>query len=199
MSKLRFLSSGESHGRALTGIIEGIPSGLSITSDAIDSDLKRRQGGYGRGGRMKIESDSVQILSGVRKGKTTGSPISLLIENKDWENWQDVMSVETGRKERDTRMTVTSPRPGHADLAGAIKYGHKDIRNILERSSARETAMRTALGACAKQFLIQNGIGIGSHVIRIGSVEYKGSGDGVKEEDLVKIFQRAEKSPCQMC
>ena len=195
MSNLRYLSSGESHGRALTGIIEGIPSGLTINSDEIDRELKRRQGGHGRGGRMKIESDRVQILSGVRKGKTTGSPISLLIENKDWQNWQDVMSVEPGRKTGDAGKAVTSPRPGHADLAGAIKYDHKDIRNILERSSARETAMRTALGAVAKIFLSENGIETGSHVVRIGSVGYTRPGDGIKDKELLSIFKSAEKSP----
>jgi len=195
MSKLRYLSSGESHGRALTGIIEGIPSGLIINSDVIDRELKRRQGGHGRGGRMKIEADRVQILSGVRKGKTTGSPISLLIENKDWQNWQDVMSVEPGRKAGDAGRAVTSPRPGHADLAGAIKYDHKDIRNILERSSARETAMRTALGAVAKIFLSENGIETGSHVVRIGSVGYTRPGDGIKDKELLSIFKSAEKSP----
>ena len=195
MSNLRFLSSGESHGRALTGIIEGIPSGLIVNSDEIDRELKRRQGGHGRGGRMKIESDRVQILSGVRKGKTTGSPISLLIENKDWQNWQDVMSVGQGRKAGDAGSAVTSPRPGHADLAGAVKYDHKDIRNILERSSARETAMRTALGAVAKIFLSENGIKTGSHVVRIGNVEFMRPGDGIKDGDLLRIFKSAEKSP----
>ena len=192
MSNLKFLSSGESHGRALTGIIEGIPAGLAITSDDIDRELKRRQGGYGRGGRMKIESDRVQILSGVRKGKTLGSPVGILIENKDWKNWQDIMSVEPGRE---AGGAVTAPRPGHADLAGAIKYDNKDIRNILERSSARETAIRTALGAVAKKFLSENGIMTGSHVIRIGSVESGRSVGGVKDEDFLRIFKRAERSP----
>lgn len=193
MSNLRFLSSGESHGRALTGIIEGIPSGLSITPGDIDSELARRQGGYGRGGRMKIESDRVQILSGVRHGKTIGSPVGILVENRDWQNWQDVMSLEPGRGSKERR--VTAPRPGHADLAGAIKFGHGDIRNILERSSARETAIRTALGAIAKRFISEFDIQIGSHVVRIGSVVSAGAGGLIRGEDLLRVFRRAEKSP----
>jgi chorismate synthase len=197
MTNLRFLTSGESHGRALTGIIEGIPSGLSLSSEDIDRELLRRQGGYGRGGRMKIETDHAQIISGVRLGKTIGSPISILIENRDWENWREVMSPEP-RVSRSAVQDkkgepITRPRPGHADLAGALKYDHVDIRNILERSSARETAMRVALGAIAKKFLSEFGIKIGSHVIQIG--EHKAAVRGIDGEDLMKIFGKAERSP----
>ncbi|MBI5675339.1 MAG: chorismate synthase [Nitrospirae bacterium] len=194
MTKLRFLTSGESHGRALTGIIEGLPSGFSISSKDIDRELKRRQGGYGRGGRMKIESDHAEIISGVVMGKTIGSPIGILIENKDWQNWQNIMSVELpGLKSEipDTKFSVTRPRPGHADLAGALKYNLKDIRNILERSSARETAMRTALGAIAKSFLSEFNIMTGSFVVSIGSVASRKA----EGENLLTAFKGAEKSP----
>ncbi len=167
MAYLRFFTSGESHGRALTGILEGIPSGFPITSEDIDRELRRRQGGHGRGGRMKIESDHAEILSGVRWGHTLGSPISILIENKDWKNWQQGMSVDAAYD--GSLKPVTRPRPGHADLAGVLKYNHKDIRNILERSSARETAVRVALGAIAKEILSEFDIRIGSYVIRIGN------------------------------
>jgi len=168
MNVLRFLTAGESHGKALTGIIEKIPSGLALSSGDIDGELKRRQMGYGRGGRMKIEQDHVQILSGVRWGKTIGSPIALLIENRDWANWQEGMSPE-GIHEG-CIAPVTRPRPGHADLGGALKYHQKDIRNILERSSARETAMKVALGAIAKKFLSCFSVYIGSYVTQIGSI-----------------------------
>src|SRR4030066_601858 len=173
MAYLRFFTSGESHGRALTGILEGIPSGFSITSEYIDRELSRRQGGHGRGGRMKIESDHAEILSGVRWGKTLGSPISILIENKDWKNWQQGMSVDAAYD--GSLQPVTRPRPGHADLAGVLKYNHSDIRNILERSSARETAMRVALGAITKEILSEFDIRIGSYVIQIGSVSARES------------------------
>jgi len=168
MNVLRFLTAGESHGKALVGVIEKIPSGLALSSDNIDGELKRRQSGYGRGGRMKIEQDRAQILSGVRWGKTLGSPIALLIENRDWINWQEGMSVE-GIHEG-SLAPVTRPRPGHADLGGALKYHQKDIRNILERSSARETAMKVALGAIAKKFLAEFSIHIGSYVSQIGGI-----------------------------
>lgn len=197
MTNLRFLTSGESHGRALTGIIEGVPSGLSLSSDDIDRELRRRQGGYGRGGRMKIETDHAQIISGVRHGKTIGSPISLLIENRDWENWREVMSPEPDgqrRAAKDKRLQpVTRPRPGHADLAGALKFDHRDVRNILERSSARETAMRVGLGAVAKKFLSEFGIMIGSHVVQIGT--HKAPLISMDKGDFTKIFEEAERSP----
>jgi chorismate synthase len=170
---LRFLTAGESHGQALVTILEGMPAGLSIDFDAITAQLKRRQGGYGRGRRMAIESDRARALSGVRYGVTTGGPIALLIPNKDWENWQRTMAVESA-PDPDTpgvdRPVVTRPRPGHADLAGVAKYGHEDIRNVLERASARETAARVAIGAVAQQLLGQIGTRVGSHVASIGSI-----------------------------
>jgi chorismate synthase len=202
MANLRYITAGESHGKALIGILEGIPSGLSISVEDIDRDLKRRQEGHGRGGRMKIESDHAEILSGVRWGKTISSPITFLIENKDWANWQDIMNVECGMRNaeyQDPRLAaVTRPRPGHADLAGAIKYNQHDIRNILERSSARETAMRVALGAMAKKFLSEFNIKVGSHVIQIGKICSQQSvlkSQDLKEKELLNIFKKAEKSP----
>jgi len=194
MPVLRYITAGESHGKALIGILEGIPSGLSISAEDIDRDLKRRQGGYGRGGRMKIESDHAEILSGVRWGKTIGAPMALLIENKDWKNWQDVMGAERIAHSVELEK-ITRPRPGHADLSGAIKYDQHDIRNILERSSARETAMRVALGAVAKKFLSEFNIGIGSYVIRIGSQRSKVKSQKSKEDELLSLFKKAEKSP----
>ncbi len=199
MSYLRFLTSGESHGKALIGIIEGIPSGLYLNEEDIDRDLKRRQSGYGRGARMKIESDHAEILSGVRWGKTIGSPISLSIENKDWKNWIEGMSPDQDAK--GSIPPVTKPRPGHADLSGAIKYYRHDIRDILERSSARETAMRVALGAIAKKFLSGFGIHVGSYVVQIGKVRIEGyTGQGVRGSSestrtLESIFKKAEMSP----
>ncbi|MEW6068229.1 MAG: chorismate synthase [Nitrospirota bacterium] len=198
MTTLRYITAGESHGRALIGIIEGIPSGLSLSSDDIDTDLKRRQGGYGRGGRMKIESDHAEILSGVRWGKTIGSPISLLIENRDWFNWQEIMSSELPSLVRGGSRggeAVTRPRPGHADLSGAIKYAHHDIRNVIERSSARETAMRVALGAIAKRFLSEFNIKIGSYVIQIGDQKSEFRIQKIKGKELIALFKKAEKSP----
>ena len=149
MNNIRFLTAGESHGKALIGIIEGIPAGLVIDADYINKQLARRQKGYGRGGRMKIEKDQVQILSGIRNGKTMGSPIALMIKNLDWKNWKDVMSVESS----DQELKVTLPRPGHADLAGVIKYDFDDIRDVIERSSARETTMRVALSSICRKLL----------------------------------------------
>jgi chorismate synthase len=193
MSGLKFVTSGESHGRALAGVIEGIPAGFPLSSDAIDRDLKRRQGGHGRGGRMKIESDHAEIMSGVRWGKTLGSPISIFIENKDWKNWSDGMSVDAA--DEGAIKPVTKPRPGHADLAGALKYDQKDIRNVLERSSARETAMRVALGAVAKQFLAEFGVAIGSYVVRIGKAKTDLRGHALNEKELLGAFRRSEGSP----
>ena len=168
---LRFLTSGESHGQALVTVLEGIPSGLPIDFDAITAELRRRQSGYGRGRRMAIESDRAQILSGVRHGTTTGAPIALLIPNRDWENWQRTMAVESEPGPDvagSDRPAVTRPRPGHADLAGVAKYGHDDIRNVLERASARETASRVAVGAIARQLLKHVDTDIVSHVVGIG-------------------------------
>ncbi len=196
---LRYITAGESHGKALIGIFEGIPSGLSISAKDIDRDLKRRQGGHGRGGRMKIESDHAEILSGVRWGKTIGSPITLLLENKDWANWQEVMSSDNPPippfSKGGEGGFVTRPRPGHADLSGVIKYDHHDIRNILERSSARETAMRVALGAITKKFLSEFNIKIGSYVIQIGSQKSEVRSQKSKENELLSLFEKAEKSP----
>lgn len=163
---LRFLTAGESHGPALLAIIEGLPAGVSIDVDAIDQELALRQRGAGRGGRMKIEKDRVKILSGLRFGRTLGSPVSLMIENRDWVNWQEVMS-QTPLP--DEPAPLEEPRPGHADLAGVLKYKHADCRNVLERASARETAARVAVGAVAKQFLANFGVQLGSQVLRIGS------------------------------
>lgn len=161
----RFLTAGESHGKGLVAIVEGVPAGLDVSEDYIARDLKRRQGGYGRGGRMQIEKDYAEIMSGVRHGKTIGSPISLLIRNKDWDNWQERMSVAPVEKEIEA---VTRLRPGHADLAGVAKYNFDDIRPILERASARETTARVAVGAIARRFLEEFGIQVFSHVVSIG-------------------------------
>ena len=194
MTTLRYITAGESHGKALSGILEGIPSGLSLSSDDIDGDLQRRQGGYGRGGRMKIESDHAEILSGVRWGKTIGSPITLIIENRDFKNWADGMSSDP--EFEGSIPPVTKPRPGHADLTGAIKYDHHDVRNILERSSARETAMRVALGAIAKKFLSEFSINIGSFVVRIGKVEMQDTVYRIQDaKNLLSFFEKAERSP----
>ncbi len=166
---LRFFTAGETHGPCLTAIIEGMPSGVRIDIDKINADLKRRQAGYGRGGRMKIESDRAEILSGVRGGFTLGSPITIRIENKDWANWSEIMGAEYSNGER----KVTCPRPGHADLAGGMKYAHHDLRNVLERASARETAARVAVGSVAAQLLESFGIKLLSRVVRIGEIEDK--------------------------
>ena len=169
---VRFLTAGESHGQALVAILEGMPAGLSIDFEAITTQLRRRQTGYGRGRRMAIESDRAQALSGIRHGVSTGAPIALQIPNKDWENWQRTMYVEATMPESATgadRPEVTRPRPGHADLAGFVKYGHDDMRNILERASARETAARVAVGAIARQLLQVVGVEIVSHVTGVGS------------------------------
>jgi chorismate synthase len=168
---LRFLTAGESHGRALIVIVDGVPAGLTIDVDAIARELRRRQGGYGRGRRMAIESDRAEILSGVRHGETIGGPIALMIENRDWANWRHTMSVDANPAADAggaRRSPVTRPRPGHADLAGIAKYGRADVRDVLERASARETAARVAAGAIAKHLLAVAGIRIASHVFRIG-------------------------------
>ncbi len=170
---LRFLTAGESHGQALVAMVEGLPAGLPIDQDALGRDLRRRQLGYGRGRRMQIETDTAEILSGVRKGHTLGSPVAMLIRNRDWKNWQQTMHVgpeapadATGAR----RAPVTRPRPGHADLAGALKYDREDMRDILERASARETAARVAAGALARQLLAALDVRVVSHVFTLGSV-----------------------------
>jgi chorismate synthase len=176
---LRYLTAGESHGPQLTTIIEGLPSGLQISSGRIDLDLARRQQGYGRGGRMQIETDKAEILSGVRWGETLGSPLTLAIRNRDWENWSLKMSPDAAH--RDDAIRVTRPRPGHADLTGALKYNHHDVRNILERSSARETAARVAVGAVAKELLRTFDIEIFGFVVQLGSIRVKRVDMPVKE------------------
>src|SRR5437660_177371 len=186
---LRFLTAGESHGKALVMIVEGVPAGLSIDFDAVTANLRRRQGGYGRGRRMAIESDRAEALSGIRHGITTGAPVALLIPNKDWENWQRTMAVEhppTAETPGVDRAAVTRPRPGHVDLAGVVKYDHTDIRNVLERASARETAARVAVGTLARQFLEQLGVAIVSHVFSIGSASI-GDPLSVTFEDAQRI------------
>jgi chorismate synthase len=165
---LSFRTAGESHGQALIALIEGLPAHLLIDFEFIDHELKRRQGGYGRGGRMKIEKDRVRFLSGVRHGKTIGSPITMMIENRDWPNWEEIMAAGEVASDAATKRRLTRPRPGHTDLAGSLKYNHTDARNILERSSARETAARVALGAVAKVLLRNFGIEILSHTTAIG-------------------------------
>ena len=184
---IRFLTAGESHGRGLVCIIEGLPANLELSSEYINRELERRQRGYGRGSRMKIEKDRVQILSGVRFGKTLGGPIALFIENRDWENWKEKMAVEGERPE--TAVPFTRPRPGHADLAGGIKYNQRDLRNVLERASARETACRVVLGAVCKRFLEELGVFVGSYVVSIGPLC-----PPIEERDLIKRHQLAEQS-----
>src|SRR5260370_25745216 len=164
----RFETAGESHGESLVATLTGLPAGIPISFDAINHELWRRQQGYGRGGRMKIETDTVEIVAGVRHSKTIGSPIAIIIRNKDWKNWTEALPVEDIDRAEDKRKPVTRPRPGHADLAGAIKYNFQDARYILERASARETTARVAVGALAKVLLGQFGIKVLSHVIAVG-------------------------------
>jgi chorismate synthase len=185
---LRYLNGGESHGKGLIAILEGVPSGLSLTAEEINRDLARRQKGYGRGGRMRIEQDRVEFLSGVRKGSTLGTPVTLLVANKDWENWKEIMASEPGPPV--TEKVVTCPRPGHADLVGAIKYNHRDIRNVLEKASARETAIRVAIGAVAKKLLAEFNMNVYSYTVEIGGVRASLEGLTSTEE----AFQRAEES-----
>jgi chorismate synthase len=168
---LRFETAGESHGECLVATLTGLPAGLPVSLEAIDRELWRRQQGFGRGGRMKIETDKAHIVSGVRHSMTIGSPIAILLENKDWKNWTEALPVEDSEGSEDRKKPVTRPRPGHADLAGAIKYNFQDARYILERASARETTARVALGALAKAFLRQLGISVLSHVIGVGEAK----------------------------
>lgn len=175
MSRFRFTTAGESHGPALSLIVEGVPAGLPLAAAQIDTELRRRQGGYGRGGRMRIESDRAELLGGIRHGETLGSPIALLVRNRDWENWRESMAAApAGELDQATLRPVYLPRPGHADLVGVLKYDRRDARDILERASARETAARTAAGAIAKRLLDELGISVASHVIRIGGVGGEG-------------------------
>ncbi|MCC6745509.1 MAG: chorismate synthase, partial [Acidobacteria bacterium] len=167
---MTFTTAGESHGRALVTIVEGLPAGVPIDLGAVNHQLWRRQQGYGRGGRMKIERDSAEVLSGIRHGETLGSPVALLIENRDHQNWLDVMSSEPRELDPGKARRVTRPRPGHADLAGGLKYDRHDLRDVLERASARETAARVAAGGLARQLLSAFDIQVASHVISLGSI-----------------------------
>ena len=187
--KLRYLTAGESHGPALTAVVEGLPANLEIAAEEIDRHLSRRQEGYGRGGRMKIEQDRVRFLSGVRWGKTLGSPITLSIENRDWVNWEKKMSPRG--EDRMDGIAVVHPRPGHADLSGVIKYRQDDARNILERSSARETAARVAVGALCQKFLSALGVDVLGYVREIGGIA------ATEEMDFRARFERSEESPCR--
>lgn len=188
---LRFFTAGESHGPCLTAIVEGIPAGVPVDVETINHDLTRRQQGYGRGGRMKIEKDEVHIHSGVRWGESLGSPITLVVENNDWKNWEKRMSPFA--EDRDDNIAVTRPRPGHADLTGVLKYNHKDVRNILERASARETTARVAIGGLAKCVLRPFNIRVMGYVVEIGNIAADHSGLTAEE-----IFSRAEVSLVRM-
>lgn len=186
---LRYFTAGETHGKCLTVILEGMPSGVKIDINDINKALHQRQQGYGRGGRMKIESDKAEILSGVRNSYTIGSPIAIKIENRDWENWESIMGSETATDER----SVTAPRPGHADLTGGMKYNHRDLRNVLERASARETAARVAVGAICAQLLKQFSIELFAKTVSIGNVY-----DAVSDADI-EDYKRASESPVGFC
>jgi len=186
MGQFRFLTGGESHGRGLVAIVEGMVADLPLEEGYINKELKRRQQGYGRGPRMKIEEDKAEIMAGVRYGLTTGSPIALFITNRDWPNWQEQLSISPIEKDVEP---VTCPRPGHADLAGVVKYGLKDIRPIMERASARETAARVAVGAIARRFLEELGIGIHSHTVAIGPHQWE------RKEASSINWQKVEASP----
>src|SRR5215475_12790918 len=182
---LRYFTAGESHGEALVAFISGLPAGLKVDQAFMDRELWRRQQGYGRGGRMKIETDKAHILSGVRHGATIGSPIAILLENRDWKNWTESLPVEPGDPAKHKR--VASPRPGHADLAGALKYNFSEARYVLERASARESAARVASGALAKLLLRELGIDVLSHVIRVGKAELSRP---AKWEEIVALSQK---------
>ncbi|HEY3306546.1 MAG TPA: chorismate synthase [Candidatus Binatia bacterium] len=188
---LRYFTAGESHGPCLTAIIDGVPAGFPIDVAKINHDLWRRQQGYGRGGRMLIEKDEVEIRSGIRWGETLGSPVALGIENRDWKNWTKKMSSLPG--DRDDKIAVTKPRPGHADLSGILKYNHSDIRNVLERASARDTVSRTAVGSFCKQILAPFGIKVMGYLRSLGNIEAKSDGATYEE-----VFARAEESPVRV-
>ncbi|TVR91682.1 MAG: chorismate synthase [Trueperaceae bacterium] len=191
---LRYLSAGESHGPALTVLLDGVPSGLPlVASEHVDPWLRRRQGGYGRGRRQVIETDSARFLAGVRAGRTTGAPLSIQIENRDWRNWTEIMDPEPGGEPR--KRALTAARPGHADLTGGIKYGHKDLRDVLERASARETASRVAAGAVAMQLLSAAGVAVCARVVAMAGVPCDGGMDwerlGDLDESPLRTFDRA--------
>ncbi len=189
----RFLTGGESHGPALSAVIEGLPAGLPLLAEEINGDLRRRQGGYGRGARQKIETDGVEILTGVRFGKTLGSPVTFLIRNRDWDNWQTRMRIEPVEAGAEQPKAITVPRPGHADYVGMIKYGHDDLRNVLERSSARNTATLVAVGAVCRSLLTHFGVRIVAHVVRIGGIA--ASPESVQNLTADEITEKAEQSP----
>jgi chorismate synthase len=184
---LRFSTAGESHGEALVALVSGLPAGVPVDQAYLDRELWRRQQGYGRGGRMRIEKDTAHILSGVRHGKTIGSPVAMTLANNDWKNWEEILPVAEG--DADKHKAVKSPRPGHADLAGALKYDFKDARYVLERASARESAARVACGALAQMLLKELGVEIASHVIRVGTAEL---GRNVTFDEIRSIRQREE-------
>jgi chorismate synthase len=188
----RYLTAGESHGSQLCAIVEGLPAGIRLTVEEVNRDLERRQQGYGRGSRMKIEKDTVELLSGVRWGETIGSPVTLVVKNRDWENWQQQMSPLS--EYRDDSSAVTRPRPGHADLSGVLKYHHSDVRNVLERSSARETAVRVAVGGVARAFLAEFNIRVGGYVTEVGGVVAT-----TPEESPDALWQRAATSEMFCC
>jgi len=184
---LRFSTAGESHGEALVALLSGVPAGVPVNQEFLDHELWRRQQGYGRGGRMRIERDTAHILSGVRHGKTIGSPIAMTLANKDWKNWEEILPVSEGDPEK--HKAVSSPRPGHADLAGALKYDFADGRYVLERASARESAARVACGAVAKMLLGELGIRVASHVVRVGSAELSRA---ASFEEIAALAKREE-------
>ena len=188
---LRFLTSGESHGKGLISVIEGFPANVPVDVSLIDSDLKRRMGGYGRGARMKIESDQIEIFSGVRRGSTLGSPIAFIVHNKDWVNWSEIMSAEPNPEGAEKRW-VTRPRPGHADLVGALKYRFDDMRNVLERSSARETTSRVAVGGFCRLLLRELGIQIYSHVVSIKDIRISSEQLEKVSSDLIPKIESSE-------
>lgn len=190
---VRYLTAGETHGPQLTTIIEGFPSNISIDFEEVNFQLARRQKGYGRGRRMQIEKDTANIVGGVRHGKTTGAPIALVVENNDWKHWTSVMNIEPIEGSDETKRRVNRPRPGHADLNGGLKYNQRDLRNILERSSARETTMRVAVGAMARQLLKEFGIKVAGQVIRIGEVEVER-----KELPIDELIRVTEESPVRV-
>ncbi len=189
----RFLTAGESHGPALTAIIEGVPAGLGVVAEPLNAQLRRRQGGYGRGARQKIETDSAEILSGVRFGRALGSPLTLVVRNRDWQNWTTKMSVEPLPEGQAETASIAVPRPGHADYAGMMKYGHDDLRNVLERASARNTATLVAVGAVARLLLAEFGITVASHVVNIGGITVD-----TNDMDLRRVGALAEDSPVRV-
>jgi chorismate synthase len=189
---MRFITAGETHGPQLTAIIEGLPSNVPLTAEPINEQLGRRQKGYGRGKRMQIEKDTVQFAGGVRHGKTTGAPVALVVHNNDWKNWMKIMGAEP-LDDEEAKRRVNRPRPGHADLNGGLKYNQRDLRNILERSSARETTMRVAVGAVARELLAQFGIKVGGQVLRIGNVEVER-----QELPMDELIRITEESPVRV-